>query len=553
MEKQPMTALCGGVLGVCFEKVRQNFYDKIDEMVHAATYAGDHDLNYAEPEFTGKFMDICACYYESEGDDRALRKGMAVVDSIERNIRADGYLGCLGEGNELKMFSVWNQAFTLYGLTRMYEATGEKRIFELIRRAADWIVDTFSENDAPDILDALNKGSQHISCFFAICRTYAVTGDRKYLEFIKLVLDYCETTDMNLLSFDDILKLRSQKGIEMLVIYLGILQYGKMANDERAVEAARRYFDQVMKTQIRNTGNGTICEEWMENGNAPRLMSTEEKPNETCVAVGIVEMALALFYDRPCTEYLDVIERVMFNHMVGSLEHSGSDLAYYQGNYGRKIYRTAGGMYQCCRYRGFTLFSYLPQMIYHYDNDVLVPMIYTPSVFETEGLRCRLATDYPVGGKLKFEVTVESVVTLRLRIPVWCEDFMLHVDNKAKDATPQDGYIDVTISKGMHEVMLVLRKEVKVMHHIIEDKPYLSVEYGPLLMAHDTHFGGELWQTLSKDVKPCLCYGDEKSLLRMEAEGMTLVDFVSAGGNDPENDLYTVFIPENKKGSNKEK
>jgi hypothetical protein len=30
----------------------------------------------------------------------------------------------------------------------------------------------------------------------------------------------------------------------------------------------------------------------------------------------------------------------------------------------------------------------------------------------------------------------------------------------------------------------------------------------------------------------------------MEADGITLVDFASAGGNDPENDLYTVFIPE---------
>ena len=152
MKKQLTTELCGGVLGECFDKVRQNFYEKIDETVHAATYVGVHDQNYAEPEFTGKFMDICACYYESEGDTRALKKGMAVVDSIEKNIRADGYLGGLEEGNELKMFSVWNQAFTLYGLTRMYEATGEDRILTLIRRTADWIVNTFMMSENPFII-----------------------------------------------------------------------------------------------------------------------------------------------------------------------------------------------------------------------------------------------------------------------------------------------------------------------------------------------------------------------------------------------------------------
>ncbi len=544
MAQQPKTTLCGGVLGACFEKIKRNFYEKIDEAVHAATYVGEHELKYAEPEFTGKFMDICACCYERDGDDRARRKGMAVVDSIEANIREDGYLGCLGEGNELRMFSVWNQAFTLYGLTRMYEATGEARVLRLVRMAADWIVNTFGGDGAPDILDAGNKGSQHISCFFSLGRAYAVTGDKKYLDFIGAVLDYCETTDMNLLSFDNILTLRSQKGIEMLVIYLGILQYGKMASNEIAVDAARRYFDQVMKTQIRNTGNGTIREEWTENGNAPRLMPTEEKPNETCVAVGIVETALALFYDRPRAEYLDVIEKVMLNHMVGSLEKSGGDLAYYQGNYGRKIYRTAGGMYQCCRYRGFTLFSYLDRMLYHFDGSILTPVIYAPSTFEAEGLWCRLDTDFPAEGELRFEIKLRKALTLRLRVPAWCEGFTLFVDGKIDNTIPACGYLSVSLASGEHEVILVLREDVKVMRHKIEGKPYASVEYGPLLMAHDTHFGGELWQSMSPDVKPRRVRAGEESLIRMEADGMTLVDFASAGGNDPENDLYTVFIPE---------
>lgn len=544
MKRQPMARLAGGVLGACFDKVRSNFYEKIDERIHADTYVGGHELKYAEPEFTGKFMDICACYYESEGDERARRKGMAVVDSIERNIRGDGYLGCLGAGNELKLFSVWNQAFTLYGLTRMYEATGEERIRVLVRRAADWIVNTFTGDGAPDILDAGNKGSQHISCLFAMGRAYIVTGDRRYLDFIGTVLEYCETTDMNLLTFDDILGLRSQKGIEMLVIYLGVLQYGKLTGDERAIEAARRYFDQVNRTQIRNTGNGTVREEWTENGNAPRLMPTEEKPNETCVAVGIVELALSLFYDRPRAEYLDTVERVMLNHMVGSLEKSGGDLAYYQGNYGRKIYRTAGGMYQCCRYRGFTLFSYLNRMLYHYADGVLIPMLYTPSVFEATGLRAVMTTDYPKDGKIGLAVTADEALTVRLRIPAWCKSFSLRVNDAEVIAAPRDGYVDAVLSAGENRIVLSLREDITVLRHTIDGKPYLSVQYGPLLMAHDTHFGGELWQALSPDVKPVRVSDGDEAMVRLAADGMTLVDFASAGGNDPENDVYTVFIPE---------
>ena len=131
------SALASGILYDRFRKVRDNFYERIDERVHAATYEGEHDILYAEPEFTGKFMDLCARYYERDGDERALRKGMAVVESIEKNIRADGYLGMLGEGLERRKFSVWNHAFTLYGLARMYEATKSERVLTLVRRAAD--------------------------------------------------------------------------------------------------------------------------------------------------------------------------------------------------------------------------------------------------------------------------------------------------------------------------------------------------------------------------------------------------------------------------------
>ena len=119
---------------------------------------------------------------------------------------------------------------------------------------------------------------------------------------------------MNLLSFDSILTLRSQKGIEMLVVYLGVLKYGTLTGNRAAMDAARRYFAELCQTQIRNTGNGTVRESWTENGNAPRLMATEEKPNETCVAVGIVELAVALFYTFGDASYLDAIEKTLFNH-----------------------------------------------------------------------------------------------------------------------------------------------------------------------------------------------------------------------------------------------
>ena len=535
--------LNGGVLFERTEKVRSNFYEKIDENIHAATYEGEHELKYAEPEFTGKFMDICAKFYSREGDERALKKGMAVVESIKKNIRADGYLGMLGEGNELKMFSVWNHSFTLYGLTSMYFATHDGEIKSLIIRAADWIIDTFTGEDHPDILDAINKGSQHISCLYPMLRAYEATGDEKYLDFVGGVIDYCETTNMNLLSFDSILTLRSQKGIEMIVVYIAVLKYGLLTKNQRAIEAARRYFEEVRTTQIRNTGNGTIYESWTENGNAPRLMPTEEKPNETCVAVGITELAAALFHIFPEAKYLDVMEKTLFNHMCGSLEKSGSDLAYYQGNYGRKIYRTAGGAYQCCRYRGFTLFTYLNDMLYYFDGVTLIPMVYASSEWRFGRIFCRQVTDYPREGEIGFEIVSDKAITLKLRVPVWCKGYSVTLNGKKFEAEACEGYISLPVCAGESKIALCLDREVAIEKHEIEGKPYISVNYGPLLMAHDTHFGGELWQEIGDGAKFAPVPANDEAIVRLDSQEMTLVDFASAGGNSPETDLYTVFVP----------
>ena len=539
------SSLAEGILLDRLQKVRANFYDKIDETVHAATYDPiERDEAYAEPEFTGKFMDICARYYERDGDARALAKGMAVVESIQKNIRADGYLGMLAAGNELRKFSVWNHAFTLYGLTRMYDVTGDPAIKALVIRAADWVYNAYAGENPPDILEASNKGSQNITCFFAMLRAYEVTGERQYLDFVGRMIAYCESTDMNLLSFESILALRSRKGIEMLVVYLGVLKYGILTGEERAINAAKCYFDEVAATQIRNTGNGTIREDWTENGNAARLMPTEDKPNETCVAVGIIELAVSLFYTFQEPKYLDVIERTLFNHICGSLEKGGSDLAYYQGNYGKKIYRTDGGAYQCCRYRGFTLFSYLETMLYHFAGDTLTPILYAASEFACDGVTCKQTTAFPAEGEITFAISTNRPLRLRMRLPVWCESHSLTVDGEACALAPTGQYLTVSLAAGAHTVTLSLAETLTVRRHEIDGKPYLSAEYGPLLLAQDTHYGGELWQPLAADAAFERVDPHGEAIVKFTSTDTTLVDFASAGGNDPEKDTYTVFIPE---------
>ena len=559
-EKQSLPRLTGGILKEYYEKLRENFYTGIDVDAHVKTYEGVHDGGYAEPEFTGKFIDVCTRYWDADGDERALSMAARVVESILRNQRADGYLGCLEPGNEAHAFSVWNQAFTMLGLIRYERTTGDQRALEAAIKCAHGLHALFLGEGAPDLLDAGNQGSQHISMLYPLALLYERTGDRKTRELIEKIIARCEDSDMNLLSFDSILTLRSQKGIEMLVVYLGVLEYGRAFDCPQAVEAARRYWREVNDTQIRNTGNGTIGEFWREGGNEPCFLPAEVRPNENCVAVGFLELALALFWQDGDAVYLDAIEKTLFNHILGSVSRDGGDFAYYQPNFGRKVFRTAGGMYQCCRYRGYTLFSCLRALLYRRAGDELTPVIYAASEYAGDGLTLSQATDYPAGGHIEFRAQAARPMTLRLRIPACADGYRLTVNGEAAQIEAEDGFVKVPVS-GETEVCLELdlrprarRVEIRdrVWKNLFtgEDYPsgaeggfpagtYAEFTCGPLLLAADGAWGNDIHQAVHSLEMRELPARDG-TLRRFEADGVQLVDYASAGAQGEE---YTVFVP----------
>ena len=107
----------------------------------------------------------------------------------------------------------------------------------------------------------------------------------------------------------------------------------------------------------------------------------------------------------PDLKYLNAIDKTLYNHLLASISADGSDFAYYQPNYGKKIKATDGNMYKCCRYRGFTIFAYMDEMLYYENDLVLIPMIYTSCNYRSAEAKVIMASDYPYKGSIKITVT----------------------------------------------------------------------------------------------------------------------------------------------------
>lgn len=530
------TTFTDGIVGQYYEILKKNFYEKIDVEKHADTYVAPKDIKCAEPEFTGKFIDVCTHYANSDQNAAALDKAKVVVDSILQNQRADGYLGCLADGCELENFSVWNQAFTLLGMLSYAQMTGDEAVTEAAKKCTQHLYDTFI-TEGKDILDSTNDGTQHISILYSMVRLWELTGFAPAKALADHIIEKCEASDLNIVSFKNILDLRSKKGIEMIVIYLGLIRYALVFDKPEMLDAAKRYWQQINDTQIRNTGNGTVEEFWRENGNAPVILDMEMRPNENCVAVGWIELSLTLFWLQPEAKYLDAIEKTFFNHVLGSVSADGSDFAYYQSNRGKKIFSTSEDMYKCCRYRGFTLFSCLRDMTYYEKDDVIIPVLYAASKYETDEVTLICDTKYPENGVLRYSIDANKAKTLRLRVPAWGEG-TLTVNGQCKAV--KAGFADVTVV-GKCEIVLELDFDVRVNRVEIDGKRYLEYHCGPLLLAMDTCFGGGLEDAICADEKPA-AEPMEGFLQHFKAGDVHLVDYASAGRKNSSE--YSVWIPE---------
>lgn len=478
------SVLSSGVLHEYRRKIAETLIYNVDADLHAKTYIGNEGNDmYAEPEFTGKYLDLCMKLYRTYKDERALQNARKVVDSILKNQRTDGYLGCLAEGKEFLNFGVWNQAFTVLGLISYYQGTDDRRALEAAGRSVSYTMDHFMEGKA-DILDALNGGTQHISILYFICKLYRITKEARYREYILFLVDTIRNSDLNFFEFDDILKLKSRKGIENFIILLGILEYADIFEDKAAVLSVEKYWQQVADTQIRNTGNGTINEFWTKGGGGCMLLGTDVKASETCVAVGWVELSLALFYLKQDPKYLNAVDKTLYNHILASVAEDGSDFAYYQPNYGRKIRSKEAGLYKCCRYRGFTLFTYMDEMLYYEDENTLIPMLYTSNHYYSGDTDATMETDYPFEGNIKILVTVHRAKKLKLRVPKKCSAARLMINGAKQDFRVLEGYIVVTLPKNQAvEVELLLENRFDTEYGVINGREYVAFSYGCLLLA----------------------------------------------------------------------
>ncbi len=535
----PVCTLTGGALGRMYDEACAYFLGVIDPMLHAAAYRGIHKAGFAETEFAGKYLDTCVRFARTAKTkdlrERALARAHAVKESILACQREDGYIGGHAPGSEKVCFSVWNQAFTMIGLLSYYELTGDRTALEAAERIAVYNASIFMDDDS--ILLGGNNGSQHLSIILPLARLCRVSENPVVPRFLQYIIDLLKGSDNNFFGFSSILDLRSKKGIENFVILLGLLEYGDLTGDVSALDAAKRYWDELASGQIRENGNGTVREVWTAGGNLPQMLSEDVKPDENCVAVGWIEFSLALYRRTGGAKYLDAVETALYNHLLGAVGEGGSAFAYYQPNFGRRSRATPGSMYKCCRYRGYSAVSQLTGMLFENGADAFSAMIYTDASYEDDRLRVTETAAYPYDENVSFEIEAKQDIArvFRFRVPADADGATVCLDEKPVGAAVSDGWLtiplDLTAGKKVR-LSLSFALSVKGKHGVIDGEKRALYRYGCILLAAQAKPGEAASLTLPEG-KPVRTETANENIA-FTLGGVRLCDYASSGRGEDE-------------------
>ncbi|HDZ41516.1 MAG TPA: glycoside hydrolase family 127 protein [Bacteroidetes bacterium] len=332
---------------------------------------------------------------------------------------------------------LYNSGHLYEAAVAWYEATGKTNFLDIAIKNADLLVETFGpdkKHDAP--------GHQVIE--MGLVKLYRTTGKEEYLRLAEFFLDqrgrphdskpYPENTIFAL--YNDRRHVQDHKpvkeqseawghAVRATYMYAGMADVAAMTGDKEYCEAIDKIWRNVAGKKLYLTG-GVGSRSETEAFGADYELPNAEAYNETCAAIGNVFWNHRMFLAHGNAEYIDIIERTMYNGLLSGVSLSG-DLFFYPnpleayGDYRRSPWFEVS----CCPGNIVRFLPSAPGYIYAKKEGDFYVNLYIQSEVNTElgGKKFKLGqvTEYPWSGDVKIAVDpgAKRKFKILLRIPGW--------------------------------------------------------------------------------------------------------------------------------------
>lgn len=530
----------------------------------------DYDAGW-RCEYWGKMMRG-ACFVYSYTQNPELYKILS--DTVEDIITAQdekGRISSYGTNHEFDGWDMWGRKYVLLGMQYFLEICSDETLIQKIItsmcRQVDYIINKVGEEDGKKPITKCTRhwrGLNSSSVLEPVVRLYSLTGDEKYFDFAKYIVD-CGATDVEnifKLAYDDNMypyQYPVTKAYEMMSCFEGLLEFYRITGEQWYKTAIINFADKILESDFTVIGTSGCTHELFDHSSVRQSNTTNGAiQQETCVTVTLMKFMYQLTLLTGDTKYVDAFEKSFYNAYLGSLNTENviepmiirdhpewaieplpfdSYSPLTSGTRGNGI----GGLkvmsdnhyYGCCACIGSAGIGLVPKMqLMSKDDGFAVNLYINGSVkcYSPKGQQVVFGfnTEYPKSGKVEIEIGIDvpENFEILIRNPHWSKNTVVFVNNEPVEAV--DGYISITkqwADKDKINIVFDMRTQVIypksygsqiLMNKVVwganivvptfdkEDpiaKNHVALQRGPLMLAQDSRLGYSVDDAVTMDLK----------------------------------------------------
>ena len=446
-------------------------------------------------EHAGKYLDAAANTWRFTHDPRLRQQMDRIALALIACQKDDGYLGTYSDDKHWTSWDVWVHKYDLLGLLAWYRVTGDERALNSSRKIGDLLIATF-ENGSHDII----KSSEHVgmaatSVLEAICQLYRYTGDPRYLQFARFIVEKAWEQPngpkivSSLLSTGSVFKTANAKAYEMTSDLVGLLELYRLTGEARYLKVAQAAQNDIAAHRLYLTGTTSAHEHFRDDFDLPA--EQKDDVGEGCVTVTWIQLNWQLLRLTGEAKYAQELERAVFNQLLAAQDAKTGNICYFTPLNGKKEPRSD---INCCRSSEPRGISMIPALLWgsistKEEPDTIAIEILAPGDALINDVLIESRTDYPFFGKVGITLTPDKprVFTLAVRVPEWTEGFRARISQTGEKYTGKPGeYLRITRNWQRGDRLMIsvdLRTQF-----VGGGKSYpnsFAVQRGPLVLALD--------------------------------------------------------------------
>ena len=461
--------------------------------VAAGLETGEYEGLVFQDSDVGKWLEAVGYSLQTKADPKLEALLDEVASVLEKAQGEDGYLNSYylvkEPGN--RWTNLW-ECHELYcaghlieGAIACWQATGKRKLLDIVRRYADYIDKTFGPNKGQ-----IRGYDGHEEIELALVKLYRATGEKKYLRLANFFVEergrqpYFFDTEwekrgktgywakgpvpapgLNPAYNQAHAPVREQTSVEghsVRAVYLltAMADLALENKDDTLLEACRTLWDNMTLRRMYVTGGiGSTA-----HGEA--FTMDYDLPNdtiyaETCASIGLIFFAQRMLRLQPKGEYADIMERALYNTVLAGIAQDGKRFFYVNPlevwpeaglkNPSRRHVLTQRPPWfgcSCCPPNVARLLASLGDYAYTQGGDTVYCHLYMGGRVQLDvaGGPVLLTTmsELPWNGAVGMKITTAQPrqFTLALRIPAWCANPKLRINGEEQMllGLVRDGY-----------------------------------------------------------------------------------------------------------------